>query len=40
MRMLFIRKLGTFAAMEKRTELYGNGDQAGIDQLEQELLSK
>ena len=40
MRMLFIRKLGTFAAMEKRTELYGNGDQAGIDQLEQELLSQ
>ena len=26
--------------MEKRTELYGNGDQAGIDQLEQELLSQ
>ena len=24
----------------KRQELYGNGDQAGIDQLEQELLSQ
>ena len=40
MRMLFIQKLGTFAAMEKRTELYGNGDQAGIDQLEQNYFLK
>ena len=26
--------------MEKRTELYGNGDQAGIDQLEQNYFLK
>ena len=29
-----------FAAMEERTELYGNGDQAGIDALEQRLLKQ
>lgn len=29
-----------FAAMEERTELYGNGDQAGIDALEQRLLTQ
>ena len=27
-------------AMEKRTELYGNGDFAGIDALEKELLEQ
>ena len=29
-----------FAAMEKRTVLYGNGDQAGINSLEKELLAQ
>ncbi len=29
-----------FAAMEKRTILYGEGDQKGIDELEQELLKQ
>ena len=29
-----------FAAMEKRTDLYAEGDQAGIDALEKELLAQ
>ena len=29
-----------FKAMEKRTQLYREGDKAGIDQLEQELLAQ
>ncbi len=37
--VVYPKKLGTFLRQwKKRTELYGNGDQAGIDQLEQELL--
>lgn len=38
--VVYPKSWAPFAAMEKRTELYGNGDQAGIDQLEQELLSQ
>ena len=34
------QELGSFAAMEKRTNLYGEGDFDGIDKLEKELLAQ
>ncbi len=43
LRMLtsFILRAGhLFAAMEKRTDLYGNGDMDGIKALEKELLAQ
>nr|WP_072513719.1 knotted carbamoyltransferase YgeW [Ndongobacter massiliensis] len=36
--IVYPKSWAPFAAMEKRTELYGNGDKEGIDKLEQELL--
>ncbi|WP_314061134.1 knotted carbamoyltransferase YgeW [uncultured Vagococcus sp.] len=38
--IVYPKSWAPFAAMEKRTELYGNGDQAGIDSLEKELLKQ
>ena len=38
--VVYPKSWAPFAAMEKRTELYGNGDQAGIDQLEQNYFLK
>jgi len=36
--IVYPKSWAPFAAMEKRTELYSAGDQAGIDKLEKELL--
>ena len=38
--IVYPKSWAPFAAMEKRTELYGNGDFAGIDALEKELLAQ
>ena len=38
--IVYPKSWAPFAAMEKRTNLYGEGDQAGIDALEQELLAQ
>lgn len=38
--IVYPKSWAPFAAMEKRTVLYGDGDQAGIDALEQELLAQ
>jgi knotted carbamoyltransferase YgeW len=38
--IVYPKSWAPFAAMEKRTNLYGDGDQAGIDALEQELLAQ
>ncbi|MCH4166032.1 MAG: knotted carbamoyltransferase YgeW [Megasphaera sp.] len=38
--VVYPKSWAPFAAMEKRTKLYGDGDQAGIDALEQELLAQ
>ncbi len=38
--VVYPKSWAPFAAMEKRTELYGNRDQAGIDALEKELLKQ
>lgn len=38
--IVYPKSWASFAAMEKRTILYGDGDQAGIDALEQELLKE
>ena len=38
--IVYPKSWAPFAAMEKRTELYGSGDFAGIDALEQELLAQ
>lgn len=38
--IVYPKSWAPFAAMEERTELYGNGDQAGIDELEQRLLEQ
>ena len=38
--VVYPKSWAPFAAMEKRTILYGNGDQAGIDALEKELLAQ
>ncbi|WP_163653808.1 knotted carbamoyltransferase YgeW [Listeria sp. PSOL-1] len=38
--IVYPKSWAPFAAMEKRTQLYGVGDQAGIDQLEKELLQQ
>ncbi|MBP1041983.1 knotted carbamoyltransferase YgeW [Vagococcus sp. BWB3-3] len=38
--IVYPKSWAPFAAMEKRTELYGDGDQAGIDALEKELLKQ
>ncbi|MBQ3447778.1 MAG: knotted carbamoyltransferase YgeW [Synergistaceae bacterium] len=38
--IVYPKSWAPFAAMEKRTVLYGNGDQAGIDALEKELLAQ
>ncbi|MEG0838735.1 MAG: knotted carbamoyltransferase YgeW [Hydrogenoanaerobacterium sp.] len=38
--IVYPKSWASFAAMEKRTELYGNGDTAGINALEKELLSQ
>ncbi|WBW50574.1 knotted carbamoyltransferase YgeW [Peptoniphilus equinus] len=38
--IVYPKSWAPFAAMEERTELYGNGDQAGIDRLEKELLEQ
>ncbi len=38
--VVYPKSWAPFSAMEKRTELYGEGDQAGIDALEQELLAQ
>ena len=38
--IVYPKSWAPFAAMEKRTILYGNGDQKGIDELEQELLKQ
>jgi knotted carbamoyltransferase YgeW len=37
--IVYPKSWAPYAAMEKRTILYGNGDNAGINQLEQELLA-
>ncbi|HUM82866.1 MAG TPA: knotted carbamoyltransferase YgeW [Lachnospiraceae bacterium] len=37
--IVYPKSWAPFAAMEERTELYGNGDQEGIDRLEKELLA-
>ena len=37
--IVYPKSWAPFAAMEKRTTLYGNGDSEGIDALEKELLS-
>ncbi len=38
--IVYPKSWAPFKAMEKRTELYGAGDQAGIDALEKELLAQ
>ena len=38
--IVYPKSWAPFAAMERRTELYGNGDFAGIDALEKELLAQ
>ena len=38
--IVYPKSWAPFAAMEKRTELYRQGDKAGIDTLEQELLAQ
>ncbi len=38
--IVYPKSWASFAAMEKRTELYGKGDFNGIDQLEKELLAE
>jgi len=38
--IVYPKSWAPFAAMEKRTILYGNGDDAGIDALEKELLAQ
>jgi knotted carbamoyltransferase YgeW len=38
--IVYPKSWAPFAAMEKRTELYGNGDFDGIDALEKELLAQ
>lgn len=38
--IVYPKSWAPFKAMEKRTILYGEGDQAGIDALEQELLAQ
>lgn len=38
--IVYPKSWAPFAAMEKRTILYGEGDQAGIDALEQDLLKQ
>ncbi len=38
--IVYPKSWAPFKAMEKRTELYGNGDLAGIDKLEKELLAQ
>ena len=38
--IVYPKSWAPFAAMEKRTELYGQGDFAGIDALEKELLAQ
>lgn len=37
--IVYPKSWAPFAAMEKRTELYGNGDMDGVKKLEQELLA-
>lgn len=38
--IVYPKSWAPFAAMEKRTELYGNGDMEGVDRLEKELLEQ
>ena len=38
--IVYPKSWASFAAMEKRTDLYGEGDFAGIDKLEKELLAE
>lgn len=38
--IVYPKSWAPFAAMEKRTVLYGNGDMEGVKQLEQELLAQ
>ncbi len=38
--IVYPKSWAPFAAMEERTELYGRGDQKGIDELEQRLLKQ
>lgn len=38
--IVYPKSWAPFSAMEKRTDLYGAGDQAGIDALEKELLKQ
>lgn len=38
--IVYPKSWAPFAAMEKRTDLYGKGDSAGIDALEKELLKQ
>ncbi len=38
--IVYPKSWAPFAAMEKRTDLYADGDQAGIDALEKELLAQ
>ena len=38
--IVYPKSWAPFAAMEERTELYGNGDFDGIDRLEKELLAQ
>lgn len=38
--VVYPKSWAPFAAMEKRTELYGNGDTDGINKLEKELLAQ
>ena len=38
--IVYPKSWAPFAAMEKRTELYGNGDTEGIKELEKELLAQ
>ena len=38
--IVYPKSWAPFAAMEKRTELYGNGDMDGVNKLEKELLAQ
>lgn len=38
--IVYPKSWAPFAAMEERTELYGNGDMEGIDKLEKQLLAQ
>ena len=38
--IVYPKSWASFAAMEKRTELYGNGDMEGVKKLEKELLEE